>query len=74
MGFDCTIFDEHEKPGGMLRYGVPQQKLPRDVLDPEIALIEKLGVKFQGQTRIGDTLSLEDLRKDFDAVFLAAGE
>jgi ferredoxin len=73
-GFNCTIFDEHEKPGGMLRYGVSQQQLPRNVLDAEIALIEKLGVKFQGQTRIGDILSLEDLRRDFDAVFVAVGE
>ncbi len=72
-GVACTIFDDHKKPGGMLQYGVPEKKLPRDVLDQEIALIEKLGVKFQGQTRIGAALSLEDLRKDFGAVFLAAG-
>lgn len=86
-GYDCVVFDEHERPGGMLRYGVLQQQpfdvaqggervepLPPDVLDAEIALIEKLGVKFRGQTRIGDTLSLEDLRRDFDAVFIAVGE
>jgi NADPH-dependent glutamate synthase beta subunit-like oxidoreductase/ferredoxin len=73
-GYDCVIFDEHERPGGMLRYGVSQQQLPRNVLDAEIALIKKLGVKFRGQTRIGDTLSLEDLRRDFDAVFIAVGE
>jgi NADPH-dependent glutamate synthase beta subunit-like oxidoreductase len=86
-GYDCMVFDEHERPGGMLRYGVSQQQpfdvahggeraepLPPDVLDAEIALIEKLGVKFQGQTRIGNTLSLENLRRDFDAVFIAVGE
>jgi NADPH-dependent glutamate synthase beta subunit-like oxidoreductase len=94
-GFDCTIFDEHERPGGMLRYAVSQQQpfdvaqgglrraqssrervepLPPDVLDAEIALIEKLGVKFQVQTRIGDTLSIENLRRDFDAVFVAVGQ
>jgi NADPH-dependent glutamate synthase beta subunit-like oxidoreductase/ferredoxin len=72
-GIDCTIFDDHDKPGGMLQYAVPEKELPRDVLDQEIALIEKLGAKFQGQTRIGDALLLEDLRKDFDAVFVAAG-
>jgi NADPH-dependent glutamate synthase beta subunit-like oxidoreductase len=75
-GFSCTIFDEHEQPGGMLRYGVPEQDLPRDVLDKEIALIEKLGVKFENKIRIGtgkNMLLLEDLRKDFNAIFVATG-
>jgi ferredoxin len=73
-GFGCTVFDDHEKPGGMLQYAVPQEQLPRDVLDKEIALIEKLGMKFQGRARIGDTLSMEDLRRNFDAVFVAVGQ
>ncbi|TKJ37331.1 MAG: glutamate synthase [Planctomycetes bacterium B3_Pla] len=72
-GYGCTIFDDHEKPGGMLQYGVPEQELPRYVLDNEIALIEKLGVKFLCKTRIGDMLSMESLRRDFDAVFVATG-
>ncbi|HUV62430.1 MAG TPA: FAD-dependent oxidoreductase [Sedimentisphaerales bacterium] len=72
-GIDCTVFDDHDKPGGMLQYGVPEKELPRDVLAREVALIMKLGARFQGQTRIGAALSLEDLRKDFDAVFVAAG-
>ncbi|MHC4632492.1 MAG: 2Fe-2S iron-sulfur cluster-binding protein [Planctomycetota bacterium] len=73
-GFGCTVFDDHEKPGGALRYAVSQQELPREVLDKEIALIEKLGVKFQGRTRVAITPgSMEDLRKDFDAVFVAVG-
>ena len=72
-GYDCTVFDDHEKPGGMLQYAVPEDELPRDVLDKEIAQIEKLGVKFRYGTRIGDKISLEDLRKEFDAVFVAVG-
>ncbi len=73
-GFNCTVFDDHEKPGGALQYAVSQQELPREVLDKEIALIEKLGVKFQGQGRVPLTAgSMEDLLKDFDAVFLAVG-
>ena len=72
-GFTSTIFDEHEKPGGMLQYGVPQSELPRDVLDKEIAQIEKLGVEFKPNTRIGENVTLDDLRKDFDAVFIAIG-
>ena len=73
-GFRCTVFDDHEKPGGMLRYAVPKEHLPAEVLDKEIALIEKLGMKFKGQTRIGTDLLMEDLRKDFDAVFVAVGQ
>jgi len=72
-GFACTIFDDHEQPGGMLRYGVPEEELPRDVLDKEIAQIEKLGFTFEGNTRINDAASLEKLRRDFDAVFVAFG-
>ena len=73
-GYNCTIFDDHESPGGMLRYGVLHEKLPIDVLDAEISLIEELGMKFQGQTQIGPALSMEDLRKDFDAVLVAIGQ
>jgi len=73
-GFPCTLFDEHEFAGGGLRYAVSEEQLPRDVLDKEIDLIEKLGVQFQGQTRIGTALPMEDLRSDFDAVFIAVGE
>ena len=73
-GFCCTVFDDHEKPGGMLRYAVPEEHLPIEVLDEEITLIEKLGMKFKGQTRIGTDLLMEDLRKDFDAVFVAVGQ
>ncbi|MBN1806719.1 MAG: (2Fe-2S)-binding protein [Sedimentisphaerales bacterium] len=73
-GISCTIFDEREKPGGMLQYAVPQQELPRDVLDKEIAQIEKLGIKFRNNIRIGSDLSFEDLHRDFDAVFVAVGQ
>ena len=72
-GLTCTVFDDHDKPGGMLQYGVPEEKLPRDVLDKEIAVITQLGVEFKGGTRIGDKLSLEQLSKDYDAVFVAVG-
>jgi NADPH-dependent glutamate synthase beta subunit-like oxidoreductase len=72
-GFSCTIFDDQEKPGGMLRYGVSRQELPEDVLDKEIAIINRLGVEFKCRTKISSTLSLEQLRRDFNAVFVAVG-
>ncbi len=73
-GFECTVYDEHDEPGGMLRYGVSQERLARDVLASEIASIMKLGVEFRGRTRIGDKLSMAEVRRKFDAVFVAAGE
>ncbi|MHC4156259.1 MAG: FAD-dependent oxidoreductase [Planctomycetota bacterium] len=74
QGYACTVFDERESPGGMLRYGVTQEELPRDVLDAEIGLIAKLGANFKMRTRIGTAISMADLQKDFDAVFIAVGE
>ena len=69
-GFACTIFDEHEEPGGMLRYGVPREALALSVLDAEIATITGLGV----QCKLGAKVtSLDRLRRDFDAVFVAIG-
>lgn len=70
-GYTCTIYDDHDKPGGMLRYAVSRDKLPEDVLDKEIALIEKLGAKFQGKTKI---TSAKELQEDFNAVLIAAGQ
>jgi ferredoxin len=73
-GHACTLFDEHDAPGGMLRYAVPEERLPRDVLDAEIAVIARLGAEFRLRTRIGTDLSLEQLRKDFGAVVVAVGK
>jgi ferredoxin len=72
-GYGCVIFDDHEKPGGMLQYAVPEDKLPRKVLDAEIGLIEKLGAEFRMKTRIGEHISVPDLRSDYDAVLIATG-
>jgi NADPH-dependent glutamate synthase beta subunit-like oxidoreductase len=73
-GYACVLFDDHEKPGGMLRYAVSERELPRDVLDAEIALIQKLGATFRLNTKIGDGLGLDDLQTEFYAVFIAVGK
>ena len=73
-GYGCVIFDDHEKPGGMLQYGVPEDQLPRDVLDEEIRIIQKLGAEFQMGIKIGDHLSIPDLQKDHDAILIASGD
>ena len=74
QGHACTLFDEHDAPGGMLRYGVPEEKLPRDVLDAEIDVIRNLGAEFRMSRRLDSATGLERLRKDFDAVLVATGQ
>ena len=59
--------------GGMLRYGIPEYRLPKTILDREIALIERMGVNFHYNTRIGRDISLNYLIKEHDAVFLGIG-
>lgn len=73
-GISCTVFDDREKPGGMLRYGVPEHELPRSVLDAEIDLIRSLGVVFKQQVRVGRDLMLEELWQSFDSIFLGIGK
>ncbi|HEG44202.1 MAG TPA: FAD-dependent oxidoreductase [Phycisphaerales bacterium] len=74
QGYDCTIFDDHEKPGGMIRYGVSREQLAAEVIDREIARIEKLGAAFKFNCRVGTDISIEKIRDDFHAVFIAAGQ
>lgn len=73
LGHACTIFEEHDKLGGMMRYGIPGYRTPREVLDGEIQRIIDLGVEVRNNTKIGVDVSLEDLRKEFDAVYLGLG-
>jgi len=72
-GHDVTIFDERAELGGMMRYGIPGFRTPRDVLDKEIQRILDLGVATRMNTRIGRDITLEQIRADFDAVFLGLG-
>ena len=72
-GHHCTGFDDHAEPGGHMRYGVPETELPRAVLDGEIEVIKRLGIELRLNTRLGRDVSLDDLRAQFNAVILAAG-
>ncbi len=72
-GHEVTIFDEHEFLGGMMRYGIPGFRTPRDVLDAEIQRIIDLGVKTRMNCHVGKDITLEQIRKEFDAVFLGMG-
>ena len=72
-GHGAVIFDAHDSPGGMLRWGIPEFRLPRAILAREIEIIGMLGGEFRMGTRLGRDLWIDDLRRDFDAVFLAIG-
>lgn len=72
-GHSVTIFDERDELGGMMRYGIPGFRTPRDVLDAEIQRILDLGVQTRMKTRIGTDITMEQIRKDYDAVFLGLG-
>jgi len=73
QGHACTLFDAHSKPGGMLRYGIPAYRLPREALDEEILAVERLGAVFRMKQRWGEEFTLDDLRREHDAVFIGIG-
>lgn len=72
-GHGCTVFDDHSELGGMMLYGIPGYRTPRDMLKGEIQRILDLGVETRMNTRVGRDISLEDLEKEFDAVIWAIG-
>ena len=73
MGHEVTVYDMMEKMGGMLRYGIPQYRLPKEVLDKEIAVIEKTGVKMVNGKKLGVDFTVESLKAESDAVIVAVG-
>ncbi|MEJ2007761.1 MAG: FAD-dependent oxidoreductase, partial [Acidobacteriota bacterium] len=72
-GYPVTVFEAFSKAGGMLRYGIPQYRLPREVLDAEIQRILDLGVELKCNQVVGDGLSLETLRNEYKAIFVGIG-
>ena len=73
MGHSVTVYDMMEKMGGMLRYGIPQYRLPKEVLDKEIAIIEKTGVKLVNNVKLGKDFTVKSLKEENDAVIVAVG-
>lgn len=73
IGHACTVFDDHEELGGMMMYGIPGYRTPRDVLHGEMNRIIDMGVETRLKTRVGRDISMEDLEKEYDAVLFAIG-
>jgi NADPH-dependent glutamate synthase beta subunit-like oxidoreductase/formate hydrogenlyase subunit 6/NADH:ubiquinone oxidoreductase subunit I len=73
-GHYCKVFDMQPQPGGMLRYGIPEYRLPKDMMDREIDGVWQLGVDLQTNVKLGEDFTVDDLfAEGFDAVYLAIG-
>ena len=72
-GYAVTVYEATSEAGGMLRWGIPAYRLPKDVLGYEVELIRRKGIKFVYNTRIGTGISMEILRRENDAVFISVG-
>ncbi len=73
LGYGVTVFEQFDRPGGMLGHGVPPYRLPRDVLEGEYDRILDLGVELRLGTRVGGDITLRELREQYDAVLIAVG-
>ena len=73
LGHEVTVYESNPEPGGMLRYALPEYRLPRDVVRREVELIRRMGVDFQCGVAVGTDIALNDLDNQYNAVFLAIG-
>lgn len=73
QGHRVVVFEAHNKPGGMMRYGIPEYRLPYNRLDEDIDTILSLGVELRLNTRVGQDISMDSIHDEFDAVLLATG-
>ncbi|HUD98434.1 MAG TPA: FAD-dependent oxidoreductase [Bryobacteraceae bacterium] len=73
LGHEVTVYETNPMPGGMLRYALPEYRLPKSALDREIELIERLGVDFRCDTVVGRDITLNELDNMYNAVFISIG-
>ena len=72
-GFEVTIYEILHKAGGVLIYGIPEFRLPKEIVRKEVESLEKLGVEIKCDVAIGNSLTIDDLRREYDAVFIGSG-
>ncbi|MCL4472424.1 MAG: NAD(P)-binding protein [Actinobacteria bacterium] len=72
-GYPVTVFEASDMPGGMLRDGIPVYRLPREVIDAEVGKLTDLGVVIRYGVRVGADVTMEALRRDYEAVYVAVG-
>lgn len=72
-GHGVTVFEAFPAPGGMMRYGIPEYRLPYDKLDQDVDVIRSMGVEIRCSTRVGEDISIDQVREQHDTVLLAIG-
>jgi len=72
-GHDVTIFETLHEPGGVLVYGIPEFRLPKEIVRKEVEYVKRLGVKIVTDVIIGKTMTVDDLLEEYDAVFIGTG-
>ncbi|WP_297480984.1 NADPH-dependent glutamate synthase [Thermococcus sp.] len=73
MGYSVTIYEALHKPGGVLIYGIPEFRLPKEILNHELAKLNRLGVRILTDHVVGKTVTIEELLEEYDAVFIGTG-
>ncbi|MCQ2335141.1 MAG: bifunctional dihydroorotate dehydrogenase B NAD binding subunit/NADPH-dependent glutamate synthase [Paludibacteraceae bacterium] len=72
-GYDVTIYEALHEIGGVLKYGIPEYRLPNRIVDAEIDTLRQMGVHFQPDTIIGKTITIDELREQYDGIFVGSG-
>ena len=72
-GHDVTVLEALHAYGGVLRYGIPSFRLPREVINKEVETVQSMGVRFQTDVLVGATIKLDELLKEYDAVYIGSG-
>jgi NADH-quinone oxidoreductase subunit F len=73
LGYDVDVYEEKSIPGGILAYGIPQYRLPKEELQKEINAIKQVGLNIQTNTKVGSDILFEELKKKHDAIYIATG-
>ncbi|MCR5118380.1 MAG: glutamate synthase subunit beta [Lachnospiraceae bacterium] len=72
-GHEVTVYERNDRVGGLLRYGIPNMKLDKSLIDRRVSLMEEAGIKFVVNANVGKDISAEDLKKEYDGIVLACG-
>jgi glutamate synthase (NADPH/NADH) small chain len=72
-GYKVTIFEALHAPGGVLMYGIPEFRLPKTIVEREVKAIEELGVTVETDVVVGKTITVEEIRKEYDAIYIGTG-
>ena len=73
LGYEVTVFEALHKPGGVLIYGIPEFRLPKRIVEAEVEYVKKLGVNIVCDVVVGKTVTIEELLKEYDAIFVGTG-